>query len=121
MANQPGWAALGQQVRARREARGLSGRKAETAGGPSEPTWRRVEAGETVSTPSLYRICHTLGLEEEEARSWFALVGLTFDPGGYQRPETYDRLISSLKGVKREAETALAAAMQLEAESRDQQ
>lgn len=66
----------------------------------------------------LYRICLTLGVEEDEAAGWFERVGLTFDAAGYERPEAYDRLIASLKAVKTGAEQALAAAVQLEVESR---
>lgn len=99
----------------------MSGRAAEAAGGPSEPTWRRVERGERVEATSLYQICSTLLLEEAEARDWFALVCLDFDAVGYERPRALARLIDSLKTVRKASDQALAAALQLEAESREQQ
>lgn len=118
MATADEWKALGALVTKRRESRSLSGRAAERAGGPSEPTWRRIEDGQKVDAQSLYRICTTLLLEDEEAKSWFEMVGFDFDQTGYQRPEALDQLTAALEKIKRGAEEGLAAAARLEAESR---
>lgn len=121
MADEESWTVLGALVQGRRQAQTKSGRAMEKAGGPSEPTWRRIEGGHAVEPASLYRICSALLLEEGEAREWFDLVGFNFDAAAYERPEALAQLTEAFEQIKRGAELGLAAAARIEAESRRSQ